>query len=485
MTGIVARPGYKVLSLSAAEIIEVFQGIDANGDGKISQADFIKALRQNSDMADKMGLSDLAQQEYDARILFQHDTTKTGVDASKNIGVKEFLSYYVPEETTALNLTLRAPSPAPSSSSSVFKIISQDPPTPREGVSSYTTFATLLPAPDPPPPLVPNDRVGEGGGDDARGAVVGVQGVPGSRTVGTVIPAAGRGYTSEGEEGGISATVVALDRVVALCGQIEVAPSPPVVTPMSASTNAIQTKRAVDHQQMLRFAETAAAALMLVMDALQVQVRRVDGKCSRILTLYPPDALMSTRTGSLERCRNLRAIELPDLIESLKNHHALLMSTEATIKRARSSPSGEDVDNTIAALDETLSLLQHTAIALSGLANSMEGELDECYKRLAAASQDVAQDTQETPGTTLETHKLTKQQPQQSQQPPPTLQQEVDIGKDKKPSRVHAPPSDPSQPSSPSHVERLKRRASLQPGGVVDRGEGVRASSSTKLSPWL
>jgi hypothetical protein len=27
------------------------QGIDANGDGKISQADFIKALRQNSDMA--------------------------------------------------------------------------------------------------------------------------------------------------------------------------------------------------------------------------------------------------------------------------------------------------------------------------------------------------------------------------------------------------------------------------------------------------
>ena len=193
---------------------------------------------------------------------------------------------------------------------------------------------------------------------------------------------------------------------------------------------------------MLRFAETAAAALMLVMDALQVQVRRVDGKCSRILTLYPPDALMSTRTGSLEvsspptpslhlslslfhspvlwlslafflspclplslspppslsisseampdlfgqrgakaslqlhtlqshsnalilpfdtpspslhpplhpmlpsprpfsqRCRNLRAIELPDLIESLKNHHALLMSTEATIKRARSSPSG-------------------------------------------------------------------------------------------------------------------------------------------------
>ena len=87
-------------------------------------------------------------------------------------------------------------------------------------MSSYTTFATLLPEPDPPPPLVPNDRVGEGGGDDARGAVVGVQGVPGSRTVGTVIPAAGRGYTSEGEEGGISATVVALDRVVALCGQV-------------------------------------------------------------------------------------------------------------------------------------------------------------------------------------------------------------------------------------------------------------------------
>ena len=35
------------------------------------------------------------------------------------------------------------------------------------------------------------------------------------------------------------------------------------------------------------------------------------------------------------------------------------------------SVEGEDVDNTIAALDETLSLLQHTAIALSGLANSM------------------------------------------------------------------------------------------------------------------
>ena len=38
---------------------------------------------------------------------FQHESTKTGVDASKNIGVKEFLSYYVPEETTALNLVGR------------------------------------------------------------------------------------------------------------------------------------------------------------------------------------------------------------------------------------------------------------------------------------------------------------------------------------------------------------------------------------------
>ena len=68
---------------------------------------------------------------------------------------------------------------------------------------------------------------------------------------------------------------------------------------------------------MLRFAETAAAALMLVMDALQVQVRRVDGKCSRILTLYPPDALMSTRTGSLEVSR---------LSISLSHSSALLSS---------------------------------------------------------------------------------------------------------------------------------------------------------------
>ena len=58
-------------------------------------------------------------------------------------------------------------------------------------------------------------------------------------------------------------------------------------------------------------------------------------------SLHPPlhPMLPSPRPFS-QRCRNLRAIELPDLIESLKNHHALLMSTEATIKRARSSPSG-------------------------------------------------------------------------------------------------------------------------------------------------
>ena len=38
---------------------------------------------------------------------FQQDSTQTGVDAIKNIGVKEFLSYFVPEETSATNLASR------------------------------------------------------------------------------------------------------------------------------------------------------------------------------------------------------------------------------------------------------------------------------------------------------------------------------------------------------------------------------------------
>jgi hypothetical protein len=52
--------------------------------------------------------------------------------------------------------------------------------------------------------------------------------------------------------------------------------------------------------QTLRFAETAASALNLLTEALHKQVRRVDVKCSRIITIYTADVLRSARTPSFE-----------------------------------------------------------------------------------------------------------------------------------------------------------------------------------------
>jgi hypothetical protein len=43
-------------SLSRAEAVRIFEQIDANGNGEISQIEFIKALRKDTELAKRLGL---------------------------------------------------------------------------------------------------------------------------------------------------------------------------------------------------------------------------------------------------------------------------------------------------------------------------------------------------------------------------------------------------------------------------------------------
>ena len=80
--------------LSREEGVKIFQQMDANGKGDISQTDFMKALQKDAAVAKRLGLTaSPIHQEEDNRNLFQN----TGVDykvKGKTISQEEFLDHY-------------------------------------------------------------------------------------------------------------------------------------------------------------------------------------------------------------------------------------------------------------------------------------------------------------------------------------------------------------------------------------------------------
>jgi hypothetical protein len=99
-----------VARLTRDETVEIFKQMDANGNGEISQIEFIKALRRDSALANRLGLPSEIRQEDESRKLFALKYADMDKDQNKAISFEEFLAYYS-QETLRKNATTPSFSP--------------------------------------------------------------------------------------------------------------------------------------------------------------------------------------------------------------------------------------------------------------------------------------------------------------------------------------------------------------------------------------
>ena len=74
--------------------MEIFKQIDANGNGEISQIEFIQALRRDSALANRLGLPNEIRQEDESRKVFAFKYADIDKDQNKALSLGEFLAYY-------------------------------------------------------------------------------------------------------------------------------------------------------------------------------------------------------------------------------------------------------------------------------------------------------------------------------------------------------------------------------------------------------
>ena len=74
--------------------MEIFKQIDANGNGEISQIEFIQALRRDSALANRLGLPNEIRQEDESRKLFALTHADIDKDRTKSFSLEEFPAYY-------------------------------------------------------------------------------------------------------------------------------------------------------------------------------------------------------------------------------------------------------------------------------------------------------------------------------------------------------------------------------------------------------
>jgi Ca2+-binding EF-hand superfamily protein len=80
--------------LNREEAVDIFQRIDVNGKGEISQIEFIKALQKDGALAKRLGLPNEMQQEDESRKLFAFKYADIDKDQNKALSLGEFLAYY-------------------------------------------------------------------------------------------------------------------------------------------------------------------------------------------------------------------------------------------------------------------------------------------------------------------------------------------------------------------------------------------------------
>jgi len=81
-------------ALSFDELQDIFKILDKNGDGVISHIEFIKGLKQNPGIANRLGMPAHIQQEDGTRDRYQLTFGEIDADDSKNIDFEELCRYY-------------------------------------------------------------------------------------------------------------------------------------------------------------------------------------------------------------------------------------------------------------------------------------------------------------------------------------------------------------------------------------------------------
>ena len=94
---------HKAPLLTREESEEIFKAIDANGNGQISQIEYIKALRRDELLARRLGLPSEIKQEEDRRNIFQLAYGEMDRDGSKTISLDEFIAYYTKPRTPSVS----------------------------------------------------------------------------------------------------------------------------------------------------------------------------------------------------------------------------------------------------------------------------------------------------------------------------------------------------------------------------------------------
>ena len=143
------------------EYIEIFRQIDGNGDGQISQIEFIRALRRDSALALKLGLPHVIHQEDESRRLFESTFHELDADNSKTISLSEWLRFYCPGHTADINSGSSSPDAMLYEHVSSVQAFSTSSSLPQQhslstDVSAPLVFATRK------PPLSPRFSGGEG-----------------------------------------------------------------------------------------------------------------------------------------------------------------------------------------------------------------------------------------------------------------------------------------------------------------------------------
>jgi len=85
--------------LNREEAVEIFNQIDVNCNGEISQIEFIKALQEDSALAKRLGLPNEIRQEDESRKLFALKYAGADQDQSKAISLGEFLKHFQMDDT--------------------------------------------------------------------------------------------------------------------------------------------------------------------------------------------------------------------------------------------------------------------------------------------------------------------------------------------------------------------------------------------------
>jgi len=84
----------KTPAMTALEVINIFKTLDINGDGEVSHAEFIKGLKLNPSIAEKLGMPTEIRAEDGTRGSYQLAFGQIDNDGSKTIDLTELLEFY-------------------------------------------------------------------------------------------------------------------------------------------------------------------------------------------------------------------------------------------------------------------------------------------------------------------------------------------------------------------------------------------------------